>query len=106
MNVNVEHAEPVFFTDCVTVSHGPAKFVLDFTQSVPRFDTLGGAVHQTLVVKHRTLLMDPAVAKSLLAVMQDNIEKYERQFGKIELPRPKKATKKTFTVETASRYIG
>ena len=114
INVNVDHSEPAFFTDNATVWHNQNKFVLDFMQASPRFDQLGDNNQQTVVVKHKTLLMDPVMAKVFLNVLKENIEKYEKSLGKITIPKKKKAVrrgkKRTSTAskvaEATSRYIG
>lgn len=107
VNVNIDHGEPVFFTDNVTIVHNPSKFVIDFTQSAPRFDNIGNQQQQSIVIKHRTIIMDPVLAKMFLDIIKDNVKKYEKQYGKIKVAkgkRPRKLAKDT--VETESRYIG
>ena len=42
INVNVDLSEPAFHSDNVTIIHNPNKFVIDFTQTSPRFDSIGG----------------------------------------------------------------
>ena len=109
INVNIDFGEHVFFTDNVTVVHNPSKFVLDFTQSVPRFDSIGSQQQQSVAIKHRTILMDPVLAKMFLDVLKDNVKKYEKQHGKINVAKKKKSKKKSIvkdSAETSSRYIG
>ncbi|QQG39404.1 MAG: DUF3467 domain-containing protein [Candidatus Aenigmatarchaeota archaeon] len=108
VNVTVDHTEPAFFADTLTVTHGQEKFILDFTQAVPRFDTIGEERHQTINIKHKTLVLDPKVAKSILNVLKENLERYEQRFGQIKTPKPKKA-KKTSEKQAPSNvasYIG
>ena len=108
INVNVDHSEPVFFTDNVTVWHSPQKFVLDFTNATPRFDKVGEENQQTIAVKHKTLIMDPVLAKIFLDVMKENVEKYEKNVGKIAIPKPSKLkqAKPLKLADAASKYIG
>ncbi len=104
MNVQIDPGPEVFFSDTVTVSHTQSKFVIDFVQMVPRFDYIAGRQEQTLVVKHNAVIMDPVVAKNFLNVLRENIRKYEKQFGKIEVPKKKPQKAKKERVET--KYIG
>lgn len=114
INVNLDHSEPVFFTDNVTVWHSPQKFVLDFMQASPRFDQIGEESQQTIAVKHKTLMMDPVMAKVFLSVLKENIEKYEKNVGKISVPKVKASIKhnpvttarSTKATEATSKYIG
>lgn len=112
INVNVDHSEPAFFTDNVTVSHSQQKFVMDFTQTSPRFDRIGESNQQTIVVKHKTLVMDPALAKVFMNVLKENLDKYEKKFGKISVPKKKArkskkgVSKASRVAEATSRYIG
>ena len=108
MNVNIDHNEPAFFTDNVTIIHNPTKFIIDFTQSVPRFDTIGNHQQQSVAIKHKTIMMDPVLAKMFFEIFKDNMKKYEKQYGKIKVSKSKKSKKRVTkdTVEAESRYIG
>lgn len=107
-NVTVDHNNEVFFADKAVVSHNPNKFLIDFSQSVPRFDQVADKMHQTIVTKHNTIILDPGVIKSLAYVINENIKKYESSFGKI--PFQKENEKKVDTLKQskkdALRYIG
>jgi len=107
VNINIDHSEPAFFTDNVTVSHSPNKFVIDFSQTTPRFDGFQNKQQQTFVVKHKTLLLDPQFAKIFLKVLQQNIEKYEKSFGNIKVVERKQVEKiENMVEESSTRYIG
>lgn len=108
MNVNIDHSGAVFFSDAVVVSHGPNKFVMDFSQTTPRFDFIVGQRQQSLVIKHKTVILDPQIAKDFFNVLKSNIEKYEKSFGKIKPPKPKKQERAASKADAneASRYIG
>lgn len=104
--VKIDHEEQGFFTDNVTIFHNPNKFVIDFSQTTPRFDNIEGKVQQTFVIKHKTIIMDPAFAKILLKTLEKNIEKYEKDFEKISLPKKQKKVIRTEAEGTKTRYIG
>jgi hypothetical protein len=118
VNMHVDHGGHSFFTDNVTISHGPNKFVMDFSQTTPRFDNVGGGMQRTLFVRHNAIMMDPVMAKIFLQTLQGNVKNYEKKFGKIGLPKRgnskgkskggKKLKSKSIaqSVESSSRYIG
>jgi len=109
INVSIDHSDPTFFCDRVVVSHSPTKFILDFTQTSPRFDFNGENLQEALVVKHRTIMLDPMVAKDFLSALHENVAKFEKAFKKIEVPKQKKHSHpiKEFQRSTEpSKYIG
>ena len=110
ININVDHNEPVFFSDNVTVSHNQGKFIIDFSQTIPSFDNVGGDVHQSFVIKHKSILVDPQFAKIVSELLQKNIKKYEKTFGKIKTPKnlPEKLeiAEPETVAEKTTRYIG
>ncbi len=111
MNVSVDHSEPGFFSDNVAVSHTPMKFVVDFAQVTPRFDSVAGQRQQSLAIKHKTIILDPQVAKDFLNVLKENLGKYEKNFGAIKVPKPAKQSAKSeksviSEADASSRYIG
>ena len=110
IDISVDHGEPVFFSDNVTISHNQSKFIIDFSQTIPSFDNVGGNMHQSFVIKHKSVIVDPQFAKIILDLMQKNIQKYEKKFGKIKVPKQKEAEIKEIdaekAVEKATRYIG
>ena len=96
----MDHSEDAFYSDGLTVSHMPGKFIFDFVQSVPRFDNLPDGRRHTVVAKHRTILMEPVMARKIVEILQENIKKYEKTVGKIN-----KKKVKTNTADS-TRYIG
>jgi len=112
VNLNIDHGQQAFFADRVTVSHFPNKFVIDFTQALPRFDVVGDQPQQTLVVKHNPIIMDPNVVKEFVRVLTENMDKYEKNVAKVSMPKQskqkksQKATMQKTTSDASSRYIG
>lgn len=79
--INVELGEKEaegIYSNLALISHSPAEFVIDFTRMLP-------GVPKTKV--YARIIMTPQHAKSLLAALKDNVEKYEKQFGEIKLHR-------------------
>lgn len=77
LNITPEAAQGTY-SNLVVISHNPTEIILDFAQMLPGID--GAAVRQRII-------MNPIHAKRTLAALNDNIKKYEQQFGKIEEPR-------------------
>lgn len=66
-----------------TISHSPDKFVIDFKSIVSQF---GPNNEPTLTIQHKVVTMDPYMAKTFAKIMNENVKKYEEQFGIIEVP--------------------
>lgn len=65
------------YSNLAIISHSHSEFVLDFAAVLP-------GMPKAEVVSR--ILMNPEHAKRLLAALNDNISKYEAQFGPIEQP--------------------
>lgn len=77
LNITPEVSEGIY-SNLVVISHNPTEIILDFAQMLPGID--GATVRQRVI-------MNPVHAKRTLAALNDNIKKYEQQFGTIEEPR-------------------
>lgn len=77
--INVELGEKEaegIYSNLALISHSPAEFVIDFTRMLP-------GVPKTKV--YARIVMTPQHAKSFLKALQDNVGKYEKQFGEIKI---------------------
>jgi hypothetical protein len=77
--INVELGEKEaegIYSNLAMITHSPAEFVIDFTRMLP-------GVPKTKV--YARIIMTPQHAKSLVRALEENIEKYEKQFGEIKL---------------------
>jgi len=77
-SINLEISEKAaegVYSNLVLVAHSPSEFVIDFARILP-----GPPKGQV----HTRIIMTPAHAKSLLAALQDNLSKFERNFGPIQ----------------------
>ncbi len=106
VDVKIDHGDQAFFTDNVTVLHSPSKFIIDFSQTVPRIDNIDGKMRQTFTIKHNTVILDPPFAKSLLDILKKNVKTFEKKFGDIKLSKKKAIKKKNIEAESTTRYIG
>lgn len=76
--LNIELTEEVaqgIYSNLAVISHSSSEFILDFIRLMPGVPK----AH----VKSR-IIVTPEHAKRLLAALQDNILRYERQFGTIK----------------------
>lgn len=64
------------YSNLALITHSSAEFIIDFTRMVPN-------VPKAKV--YSRIIMTPQHAKSFLKALEDNIEKYENQFGEIKL---------------------
>ena len=76
LNISPEVAEGTY-SNLVVISHNPTEIILDFAQMLPGIE--GASVRKRII-------MNPIHAKRTLAALNDNIKKYEQQFGTIEEP--------------------
>ncbi len=65
------------YSNMVVISHNPTEIILDFAQILPGID--GATVRQRII-------MNPIHAKRTLAALNDNLKKFEQQFGPITEP--------------------
>jgi hypothetical protein len=61
------------YANMVQVGHGPEEFVLDFMNIFPPSGIVSARV-----------ILSPGHMKRVVAAMQDNLKKYEEQFGSIK----------------------
>lgn len=64
------------YSNLAVITHSKSEFILDFAAMLPGL--------QKAVVGSR-VVMAPEHAKRLLLALQDNVAKYENQFGPIDL---------------------
>lgn len=70
-----EQAEGTY-ANLAIITHSPAEFIIDFARLLP-------GTPKTRV--YSRILMAPQHAKSLMMALQDNIKKFENQYGEIKL---------------------
>ncbi len=75
INLSPEMAEGTY-ANLAVIAHSSSEFVIDFVRMMPGV--------QQANVKSRVILT-PEHAKKLLFALQDNIGKYEKQFGPIHI---------------------
>ena len=79
-SLQIELSEEIaqgIYANLAIITHSSSEFILDFIRVLPGMPKAG--------VKSRVVLA-PEHAKRLLRALQENIEKYERVFGPIQIP--------------------
>ena len=84
INLNIHEGEP-FFAHEVTVNFTPTQVAADFKCITPRSDIR--SKKPSFQLKHNVIMLDPWHAKALISVLQNVVERYENEFGKIKKPR-------------------
>ena len=64
------------YANLVLITHSPAEFVFDFARVLPG---------KSKAKVYARIIKAPQHAKSFLLALQDNIKKYEAQYGEIKL---------------------
>lgn len=75
------------YANLAILTHFTSEFIIDFVSVMPGLQKAG--------VQSR-IVMTPEHAKRLLFALQDNIAKYEKNFGAIRMPEQQQQGGKTF----------
>lgn len=78
--LNIELTEDVaqgIYSNLAVISHSSSEFILDFIRLMP-------GVPKAKVQSR--IILTPEHAKRLLSALQENVAKYEKQFGTIHKP--------------------
>lgn len=77
--INIEIGEKEaegIYSNLAIISHSPAEFIIDFTRVLP------GIPKSKISAR---IVMTPQHAKMLVNALKENIDKFENQFGNIQL---------------------
>ncbi|MCX6029562.1 MAG: DUF3467 domain-containing protein [Chloroflexi bacterium] len=77
INIELPGDLDAIYSNFAIINHSPSEIVMDFARLLPN-------VPKARV--YARVLMTPLNAKLLLKALQDNLAKYEEQFGEIRLP--------------------
>ena len=77
------------YANLAIISHGTSEFIIDFARMMPGLPKAQ--------VTNR-VIMAPEHAKRLLAALQENIVRYEREYGPIRIPSQESRTIAPFPV--------
>lgn len=77
--INIELGEQEaegIYSNLVLITHSPAEFVMDFTRVLPA---------KPKAKVYARIIMAPQHAKMLLSALQENIKRYEDEYGDIKV---------------------
>ena len=77
LELSPEVAEGVY-SNMAVIAHSPSEFVLDFVRVMP------GMPKAKIMTR---VMMTPENAKRLLGALNENVRRYEMQFGEIDMNR-------------------
>jgi len=82
INLNINDGDS-FYSNEISINFNPSNFFLDFKNISPRIDprNQSGA---TFHLKHNVVLIDPYTFKQTVSLMNETLQRYEKEFGKIE----------------------
>lgn len=82
LNIEIPADLEEVYSNLAVIAHSSSEFVMDFIRVMPNMPKSK--------VKSR-IIMNAEHAKRLMFALQQNIEKYEKQFGEIVLPENRKS---------------
>ena len=82
LNIEIPADLEEVYSNLAVIAHSSSEFVMDFIRVMPNMPKSK--------VKSR-VIMNAEHAKRLMFALQQNIEKYEKQFGEIVLPENRKS---------------
>jgi hypothetical protein len=77
VNVEIPADLEAVYANFALITHSPSEIIVDFAQILPN-------VPQAKV--QARVITNPLHAKLLLRALRENLEKYEAQFGEIQMP--------------------
>ena len=107
INFEIDHTKEAFYSNDFGISVSNIEIVLDFRQTLPRIDIPSkGNIISSMAVKHNPIIMPPKTAKMLIALLKENIERYEKEYGEIKLPKKWRGKAKQVISVTGSEKLG
>ena len=88
LKANVKRERHSAFSTDAMVNHSPTEFRLTFFDTWMTGPVDSGGISQNKDVVAEVVLT-PTHFKALCSAMQDNLKKYEKRFGEINLPGPR-----------------
>ena len=85
LNFNINDGDS-FYANEISITFVPTQFAFDFKNISPRVDIRNQEGTENFVLKHNVVLVDPFQIKQFAIVLGQAVERYEKEFGKIEKP--------------------
>ncbi|MCK4521521.1 MAG: DUF3467 domain-containing protein [Nanoarchaeota archaeon] len=93
INMNIGDAGHDFFAHETSINFNPTQFILDFKCITPRVDPRAKE-SAVINLRHNIVMLDAYHAKRFQELFAKVIDDYEKEFGKIEKPKPMKIIEK------------
>jgi len=74
-----------FYANESSINFNPMQIILDFKNITPRIDQR--SENPTIVLRHNVVILEPFHVKQFHKMLTEAIERYEKEFGKIEKPK-------------------
>ena len=113
VKMNISDASGDFFAHEASINFNTTQVILDFKCVTPRIDPRmkDGAV---LNLRHNIVMLDVYHAQKFYELLGEVIKKYEKEFGKIEIPKAvkiiekkrKKSESKEAETDESPSYLG
>ena len=97
VNINIVDGDS-FYCHELSINFNPGQFTLDFKNISPRVDQRNDA-GPTIVIKHNVVITDPYHTKKIYELLGKMLDRYEKEFGKIQEPAAYKKAKKKQNVK-------
>lgn len=94
IEVNQDIARGVY-SNFAIISHSHAEFILDLASTLP------GTPKAQVVSR---VILAPEHAKRLAMALQENVMRYEQEFGKIQMAQPQQPTQQSVPPTTAAPF--
>ena len=86
INLNISDGD-AFYAHQASINFNPTMIFLDFKNVTPRIDDRAPS-KATLFLKHNVVMLEPYHAKLFRDLLDKVITDYEKEFGKVEKPKP------------------
>lgn len=93
VEISEREAEGIY-SNVAFIAHSPSEVILDFARALP------GLPKAKVFAR---VILTPQHAKSLLAALDENIKRYEAQFGPIKLPNDNRGGEPTIGFTSQAR---
>jgi hypothetical protein len=108
INMSINEGDS-FYAHELSVNFNPMQFILDFKNITPRIDARSQE-GMVINLKHNVIMIDPYHAKEISKLLGQMLERYEKEFGKIEKPKAlskaEKKGSKNKDVDDSPTYFG
>jgi len=93
INMNIGDLAPDFFAHEASINFNPTQFIFDFKCVTPRVDPRAKE-NAVINLKHNIIMLDVYHAQKFYDLLGEVIQRYEKDFGKIEKPKQLKIIEK------------